>query len=129
VAACRILVVDDDRDTREALRELLELRGHRVEEAADGKTALQVAGATDPDIIILDIGLPGADGFEVAEHLSGADGRHPFIVGLTGYAQEKDFARARRGGFDAYIVKPAEIDELLRLIDRASSSPIRRVVP
>jgi len=124
-SACRILVVDDDGDTREALRTLLELRGHQVDEAADGAAALQLADTTDPDIVILDIGLPAVDGFEVAEQLSRGDGKHPFIVGLSGYAQEKDFARARRGGFDAYVTKPAGIDELLRLIERLSSEPDR----
>jgi DNA-binding response OmpR family regulator len=125
VRPCRILVVDDDGDTREALRALLEMRGYWVDEAADGATALRLAATTDPDIVILDIGLPALDGFEVAEQLSRADGRHPFIVGLSGWAREKDFARARHGGFDAYITKPAGVDELLRLIERVATEPDR----
>jgi CheY-like chemotaxis protein len=125
VGACRILVVDDDGDTREALRTLLETRGYQVDEAPDGEIALQLAATIDPDIVILDIGLPAPDGFEVAARLSRQDGRNPFIVGLSGWAREKDFARARHGGFDAYITKPAGIDELLRLIERVSSEPDR----
>ena len=124
--ACRILVVDDDADIREALRALLELRGHRVAEAPDGATALQLAEANKPDIVILDIGLPAVDGFEVAERLSSLPGTTPFVIGLSGFAQDKDFARARHGGFDAYLSKPAGVDELLRLIERVSAEPRRR---
>lgn len=124
--ACRILVVDDDAGIREALRELLELRGHRVDEAADGAMALRLAEAGKHDIVILDIGLPAVDGFEVAERLSSLPGASPFIIGLSGFAQDKDFVRARHGGFDAYLTKPAGIDELLRLIDRVAAEPLRR---
>lgn len=120
----RILVVEDDTAAREALRTLLETYGHQVDEAPDGAMAIAKALATRPDIIFLDIGMPGLDGFEVAKRLA-YDGHRPFVVGLTGHGQDKDFARARRGGFDAYVVKPADIDELLRLIDRASAELAR----
>lgn len=124
MAACRILVVDDDEDTRDSLCKLLELNGHRVDAAADGETALRLAVASDPDIVFLDIGLPQVDGFEVAEQLRRtAQCGNAFIVALSGYGEEKYLDRARRGGFDAYVVKPADVDELLRLIDRVRSEP------
>jgi CheY-like chemotaxis protein len=119
VTGRRILVVDDDQDTREGLRLLLELEGHHVTEAADGAEALALALSGEPEVIFLDIGLPQVDGFHVAERLREV-GVKAFLVALTGYVRDQDFARARSIGFDAFIAKPADTDQLLRMIERVS---------
>ena len=118
--ALRILVVDDDKDTRDGMRVLLELEGHAVTEAPDGATALALATTVHPEMIFLDIGLPAIDGFDVAARLREA-GVKAFIVALTGYGRDQDFARARTLGFDAYLTKPADVDELLRVIQRVQA--------
>lgn len=123
---CRVLVVDDHSDTRESLRMLLEMDGHCVEEAADGATALRLAEATEPHVIILDVGLPDADGFDVADRLRRVIGARSFILGLSGHAYERDFERARTAKLDAYFAKPADVEELLRVINEACAEPLSR---
>lgn len=114
MAQCRILVVDDDQDTRESLRTLLELNGHTVEEAADGETALKLAAATDPEIVFLDIGLPQIDGCVLARRIRATDaGRRCRLIALTGYGMAEDRARTQAAGFAVHLVKPVEPDELL----------------
>jgi CheY-like chemotaxis protein len=125
MSECRILVVEDDEDIREALSALLELRGYTVAQAADGAAALRVAEATKPDVVVLDIGLPVLDGFAVAERLRSAPGPKPHIIGLSGFAQHKDFARAQQSGFDAYFAKPSAVSDVLDLIDRLASERAR----
>lgn len=123
---CRILVVDDHEDTREALRTLLEYEGHCIDEAGDGATALRLAAANEPHVIILDVGLPDADGIEIASQLRALIATPPFILGLSAHAYERDFARARTAQFDAYLAKPADVEELVRLVREACAEPIRR---
>jgi CheY-like chemotaxis protein len=117
----RILLVEDDADTREALKTLLELSGHRVEVAADGGEAVAHVLANRPDVALVDIGLPEIDGNEVARRIRahlGAAGI--FLVALTGYGDETDEARSRAAGFDAHFTKPVELARLERLL-RASA--------
>ena len=111
-----IMIVEDNADAREALRLLLELDGHTVEAAADGAEALQVAGAKDPDIALVDIGLPGIDGYEVARRLRQSHGRRPLLIALTGYGQPEDRRRATEAGFDALLVKPVDPTALSDLL-------------
>jgi CheY-like chemotaxis protein len=103
-----ILVVEDNADAREALRVLLELEGHAVEAAAEGQQALEVVRAKDPDIALVDIGLPGIDGYEVARRVRSHDGRRPVLIALTGYGQPEDRRRAAEAGFDDVLVKPVD---------------------
>jgi signal transduction histidine kinase len=116
-AGCRVLVVDDNRDAAEATSVLLELSGHEVKTVGDGSEALASAPIYAPDVVLLDIGLPGMDGYEVAVRLRQmAETRDSCLIALTGYGQPADRARAREAGFDHHLTKPADPDALLGLI-------------
>jgi CheY-like chemotaxis protein len=112
-----VLVVDDDRDAGETLCELLELWGHPVWLARDGASGIDAARAHRPDVALLDIGMPGLDGYEVARRLRcEPDTRQIMLVALTGYGAEEDRRRAREAGFDHHLVKPADPQVLRRLL-------------
>ena len=105
---------------RRNLRAALALDGHEVCEAADGSVALRCAAEFNPEVAIIDVGLPGANGFQVAESLRRAPGLPPMVlIALTGYTQPDALRRARAAGFDEYLTKPIEPDRLTRLIDVA----------
>jgi PAS domain S-box-containing protein len=113
----RILVVEDDFDAAELLAEYLSSLGHEVTIAHDGPAAIEAAASADPEVVVLDIGLPGMDGYEVARRLvSGARGSPPVLVALTGYGQEEDRARSRAAGFAHHLTKPFEPAALERLL-------------
>jgi PAS domain S-box-containing protein len=113
----RLLVVEDNPDIGETLRDLLQLLGHRVDLAADGLRGVQVALATQPDVALVDIGLPGIDGYEVARRLRATDaGKGILLIALTGYGRPEDRDRAIQSGFDAHLVKPVDPEELNELI-------------
>jgi len=115
--ACRILVVDDNQDAAQATAVLLELAGHEVKAVADGHDALASAPVFAPHVVLLDIGLPGMDGYAVARQLRGIDEmRASCLIALTGYGQPADRDRASEAGFDHHLTKPADPDELLRVI-------------
>lgn len=117
VDAMRILVVDDNRDSAETLSLLLEDLGAEVRVAGNGLEALEVFPAFQPAAVLLDIGMPGMDGYEVARTLrSRYPERHTPLIALTGWGQEQDRVRAREAGFDHHIVKPAEPGALQALI-------------
>jgi CheY-like chemotaxis protein len=121
----RILVVDDDPDTAESLAQLLRLDGHEVRVVHDGITALHTAQAERPDIVFLDIGIPGMDGYETARQFRHQpDLRGVVLVALTGWGQEDDRVRARQAGFDHHLTKPAApetIDQLLNNLPPSES--------
>jgi signal transduction histidine kinase/CheY-like chemotaxis protein len=109
----RVLVVDDNADSAEGLAVLLRLRGYEVRTAGDGESALAEAAAFRPGVVLLDLGLPGPDGYEVARRLR----REPsaagaVLVALTGYGQEEDRRHSREAGFDHHLVKPADLVEV-----------------
>lgn len=105
----RILVVDDNVDTAESLALLLRLRGHEVETAHDGPDALKKAGSFHPEVVLLDIGLPGLDGYQVAGRLRRRrQTAKALLVALTGYGQEEDQRLAREAGFDYHLTKPVD---------------------
>ncbi|MGH7818360.1 MAG: response regulator, partial [Candidatus Binatia bacterium] len=115
----RVLLVEDNVDAAESLRMLLELLGHHVRVAHDGLSAFDVADADPPDVMLIDIGLPGLDGYEVARRIR----RHPHLkrtvlVALTGYGREEDRHRALSAGFDHHLVKPVDVDTLQGLVQR-----------
>ena len=113
----RLLLIEDNPDIGETLRDLLQLLGHRVELATDGLRGVQLALATRPEAALVDIGLPGIDGYEVARRLRASEiGREIALVALTGYGRPEDRDRALEAGFDAHLVKPVEPDELSRLL-------------
>jgi signal transduction histidine kinase/ActR/RegA family two-component response regulator len=108
----RVLLVDDNVDGLDMLRLALETKGHEVQWARDGNAAMVVAAAFRPDVAVLDIGLPGIDGYELARVLRAAQPRLRLIA-LTGYGQDSDAAAAIQAGFDAHCTKPLTIVELL----------------
>ena len=114
-----VLVVDDNLDTASALAELLQLSGYRVRSAHDGIEALTAARAYRPEVVLLDIGLPGLDGYQVAEHLRRDEMlKEVFIVAITGYGEEQAMRRTREAGFNHHLVKPVDYDTLLALLAR-----------
>jgi signal transduction histidine kinase/ActR/RegA family two-component response regulator len=105
-----IVLVEDNEDARASLRMLLSLDGHEVYEASDGKSGMDLIVAhPEVDIAFIDIGLPGISGYEVAQAVREARGRGVRLVAMSGYGSEQDVERGERAGFDAYIVKPADI--------------------
>ena len=116
--ARRILIVEDNRDSREMLRFLLELAGHDVHEATDGPSGLDALCSLQPDIALVDVGLPGFDGYELARRARQA-GCASRLVALTGYGLPDDLRRSREAGFDAHLVKPVDPAELAGVIGSA----------
>jgi signal transduction histidine kinase len=116
-AARRILIIEDNDDTREMLRAALTLDGHEVVEGHDGATGLAAAAAAGPDIVLIDIGLPDIDGYEVARRLRAqtSNGRVP-LVALSGYGQAADLKRAFEAGFDSHLTKPVAVEQLHNVI-------------
>ncbi len=109
----RILVVDDNVEAALTLAELLALEGHETHVAHDGPSAVDAARSLSPDVAILDIGLPGFDGFEVARRLRAEPGlRGLLLVALSGWVQPDDRARSREAGFDHHLAKPVQIKSL-----------------
>jgi CheY-like chemotaxis protein len=112
----RVLIVEDSPDGRAMLRLLLELYGFQVEEAADGRQGVEKALAWRPEAAVVDIGLPVLDGYEVARRLKAALGGRVVLIALTAYGKPEDIRRACEAGFDYHLTKPADVEELLRLL-------------
>ncbi|MEO6461496.1 MAG: response regulator, partial [Candidatus Eisenbacteria bacterium] len=112
----RILVVDDNRDAAESLALLLRLGGHQVSVAHDGPKALELAARERPGILLVDIGLPGMDGYEVCRQLRQMGLTEARIIALTGFGQERDRQRAKAAGFDHHAVKPVAFPDLAKLL-------------
>lgn len=113
----RVLVVDDNRDSAETIAMLVELWGHDVRVVHDGPAALAEAPGWQPEVVLLDIGLPGIDGYEVARRLR----QEPSLAGIllvamTGYGQERDRELSREAGFDHHLVKPVDPVKLQALL-------------
>jgi len=119
---CRALIVDDSVDTTHSLALLLSTSGHQVRTAHDGPGALAALAQAPSDVVLMDIGLPGIDGYEVARRIRRQPGTDRMVlVAMTGYGQERDRQLARDAGFDHHLVKPADLDELLRILAEVSS--------
>lgn len=107
------MVVDDNTDAAQMLSSLLTLAGHQVRTAFDAEACLAVVAEVDPDACILDIGLPGMDGYELARRLRAREGsRSLYLIALTGYGQESDREHAFAAGFDEHMTKPVNFDAL-----------------
>lgn len=115
----RVLVVEDNRDGLETLLTLLDLLGHEAAGAADGAQAVEVAQRFQPDVVLLDLGLPVMDGFQVARRLR-ADPRlqRAFIAAVTGWGAEGDRRRTAEAGFDAHLTKPVDLPALQAVLGR-----------
>ena len=115
-AGSRVLVVDDSVDSAETLGELLRIWGHDVRLAHDGPGAVAAAREYKPDVILLDIGLPGMDGFAVAQQLKAEGLETRMLVALTGYGEQTDKQRTMQAGFHHHLVKPVDPDTLQKLL-------------
>jgi CheY-like chemotaxis protein len=114
-----VLLVEDNVDSRQMLQTLLQLQGHHVQVAADGKSGLDRLLTNPPDVALIDIGIPVFDGYEVARRARQQLGdRDVCLVALTGYGQHKDRVAVLQAGFDEHLVKPVNLDELNRVLAR-----------
>jgi len=113
----RILIVDDNEDSTRSMAILQKRRGHETRTAFNGPDAVTAAAEFSPNVVLLDIGLPGMDGFEVARRLrempalAGA-----LLVAMSGYGSDEDRAKAKAAGFDEYMVKPVDLDRVRELL-------------
>jgi len=114
----RILIVEDNDDARQMLRHLLELSGHEVHEAEDGVRGLEQALVLRPDAVVIDLGLPGLDGYQVAQRIRAAGRRDVVLIAVTGYGQQEDRLRSSAAGFDAHLTKPLDPTALDALLQR-----------
>jgi signal transduction histidine kinase len=120
----RVLIADDNVDAAESLAILLRLSGHRVAVAHDGLAALRLAARERPDVVVLDIGMPGMNGYEVARSLRREDwGRTLKLIAVTGWGQDEDKRRALDAGFDMHLTKPFEPEHLEALVGEPATTP------
>ena len=109
----RVLLIEDNHDAREMMCAMLLAQGHTVFQASDGADGLLAASMHRPELILIDIGLPGIDGYQVARHLrANPETREARLIALTGYGLEADRTRALEAGFNLHLVKPIQLDEL-----------------
>ena len=122
VKRLRVLVVDDEADMVDTLAFLLSAWGHEVRKAATGDEALQAADTMGPDLILMDIAMPGANGWEVVRQLRGRpEYRDTLCVALTGFGQENDKRRSKEAGFDFHLVKPVDFTALNLVLGEAAA--------
>lgn len=120
----RILIADDNRDAADCLALLLSLEGHELRVAYDGTHALAVAATFVPRLAILDIGMPGIDGYGVARRIRDQPwGARMYLVALTGWAQPRDRQLSREAGFDLHFSKPLEPDVLVEILRKTPLDP------
>jgi CheY-like chemotaxis protein len=113
----RVLIIEDNVDAADSLREVLELGGHEVDVAYTGSEGLARARALRPQVVLCDLGLPGLDGFEVARSIRADEAlKGVLLVALSGYAQQEDVQRAAEAGFERHLSKPPSIDQLEALL-------------
>ena len=119
----RVLVVDDHEDSLDLLREILTSAGHEVATAPDGESALDVLGEETFDVALVDIGLPGIDGYEIARRARAGQPPGILLVALTGYGSPHDRERALEAGFDRHIVKPIDVAAVLQAVAGGRGDP------
>ncbi len=113
----KVVIVEDSPDVREGLAELVRSLGHEVAVAEDGPSGLAVLRAVEPDVALVDLGLPGIDGFHVARAVRAARGDRVVLVAMSGYGAPVDRRRSREAGFDAHLIKPVSADTVALVID------------
>ena len=116
----RVLVIEDHDDGREMLATILQMQGHDVLQAATGQQGIELAAQRSPAAVLVDIGLPDLDGYEVARQLRHKLGRNVLLVALTGYGQARDRARSDEAGFDVHLVKPVDPARVAEVLHRAA---------
>jgi CheY-like chemotaxis protein len=115
-ASLRVLVVEDHLDVATSTAEVLRKDGCEVSFAMDGPSALAAAHAVQPDVVLLDIGLPKMDGYEVARRLSGVRQGKLYLIAVTGFANQEARRRSAEAGIDMHLAKPADPEQLLRIL-------------
>jgi CheY-like chemotaxis protein len=115
-----ILVVDDNVDEATSLSLVLRMHGYATKTVYNGPAALEAARIYQPDVVLLDIGLPGMDGYEVARQLPEAVRTRPLLIAVTGYSQDENRRRAAEVGFDRYLLKPVDLQQLHQLLAEAA---------
>ena len=122
VASLKVLIVDDNADAAEMLSALMQIIGHSSEVAHDGERALQICAEFRPDVVFLDLGMPGMNGYEVAEHIqAGQSPTKPVLVALTGWGDESDRARTQAAGFQHHLIKPTSLEAVESLLTELAS--------
>lgn len=120
----RIMVVDDNRDSADSTMTILRVLGHEVESAYDGPSALEMGRRLRPEVVLLDLFMPGTDGYETLRLLRAQPGMYKaFVIAMTGFGSDEDKQRTKEAGFDAHLVKPIELDILMRLLYQAGARP------
>jgi CheY-like chemotaxis protein/two-component sensor histidine kinase len=120
----RILVVDDNRDSADSLAMMLELLGHATQAAYDGRDAVETFGTFEPEVVLLDIGMPRLTGLEAAREIRRRPrGPEVVLIAMTGWGQGEDRRKAREAGFDHYLIKPVHPEELQSLLARLARQP------
>jgi two-component system, sensor histidine kinase len=115
--AARVLIADDNVDAAEMLAVFVGMKGATAYTAHDGAAAVRIGAEVQPDVILLDIGMPGMDGYEACRQLrANPQSAGAFIVALTGWGQEQDIRRAEDAGFDAHLTKPADLDAVEKML-------------
>jgi CheY-like chemotaxis protein len=119
----KVLIVEDNADVARSLGMLVEMLGHRVELVDNGDLALPAALAFAPDLVVLDIGLPGMNGYQIARAMRAQPAlRNAMIVACTGYGQEDDRLRVQEAGFDKHLVKPVRVTDLENILSAMAGS-------
>ncbi|MES3033511.1 MAG: response regulator [Gemmatimonadota bacterium] len=121
---CRVLVIDDNADIRESVATVISLLGHDVLTASDGEEGVRAGRELQPDLVLMDVGLPGLSGYDVAQLMRAEPwGQRAVLAAMTGWAQESDRLKAEAAGFDVHVPKPVELKTLRELIARAGTLP------
>jgi len=122
-AQLSVLVVEDDADTADSMAMLLRLYAHDVRIARDGAAALQAVLESQPDVVLLDIGLPELDGWQLAKAIRGHDvGKRPYLIAISGYGMQADQIRSREAGIDLHLVKPVEPEILEQILGKLKAT-------
>ena len=119
----KIFIVDDNRDAADTLGMFFENQGYEVRVAYDGDDAIREADDFRPEVALLDIGLPGKDGYEIAQHMREEQNGDVMLIAVTGYASAEDVARAKHAGFDYHFGKPANLGALMSKIEGRFGAP------
>ena len=128
--ALKVLIVDDNLDAADSLAVMLSFGGHDVATANSGPAALAQQASFDPDVVLLDIGMPGMNGYEVAEQWRDKPGgERALLIALTGWGQEEDKRRAMAAGFDRHLTKPVDPTDLHAVLDAAASRRMPDAAP
>jgi CheY-like chemotaxis protein len=119
----RVLIIDDNADIRDSLAVVIRLLGADAASAPDGEQGLAAGCVTPPDLVLLDVGLPGMDGYGVARSIRAHEwGQRTFLVAMTGWTRDSDRALAAAAGFDTHVAKPVDVRTLRTLLERAAPS-------